>query len=82
MPVSDDTPKPQTPPAGRRSFWQAIVTEIRSHPFGYSVLAIFTLISPFAISFLFPQASPAVAVVGGLVFAVYAALCAVPQKFL
>ena len=59
-----------------------LVSEIRSPPFGYTVLALFVLAGPFAAPYLFPQAPPAVAAVGGLAFGLYAALCAVPQKFL
>ena len=70
-----------TPP-GSRTWLDAVVREVRTHVFGYSVLAVFLIASPFAIQFLFPQATPAMAVAGGLVFAVYAALCAVPHKFL
>ncbi|HPG25404.1 MAG: hypothetical protein H6748_13245 [Spirochaetaceae bacterium] len=65
-----------------RGIGRAILREIKTHPFGYAVLGVFIVVSPFVISWLFPQAPPAVAAVGGLVFAIYAALCAVPQKFL
>jgi len=81
--MSEEATDPVTrPEPAKRSLRGALVHEVRTHPFGYSVLAVFVLLSPFAISFLFPQAPPAVAAVGGLAFAVYAALCAVPQKFL
>ena len=63
-------------------FKSRLVSEIKSRPFGYTVLALFVLAGPFAAPYLFPQAPPAVAVVGGLAFGLYAALCAVPQKFL
>ena len=56
--------------------------EIRAHPFGYTVLGLFLLAGPIVTPFLFPQAPPAVAIVGGLAFGAYAALCAVPQKFI
>lgn len=68
--------------AETRSRKEAILHEIRSHPFGYSVLAIFVLAGPALAPLLFPQAPPAAAAVGGLAFGLYAALCAVPQKFL
>ena len=45
-------------------------------------LAIFLVAGPIAAPFLFPQAPPAAAIVGGLAFGVYAALSAVPQKFM
>ena len=70
------------PAAPRRPLKERIVDEVRSRPFGYIVLAIFIVAGPICAPFLFPQAPPAVAIVGGLVFGLYAALCAVPQKFL
>ena len=66
----------------RPSRLAAILREVRGHPFGYTVLGLFVVAGPFAAPLVFPQAPPAVAVVGGLAFGVYAALCAVPQKFL
>jgi hypothetical protein len=60
------------------SWKEALLGEVRSHPFGYVVLGLFVMAGPL----LFPQAPPAVAAVGGLAFGLYAALCAVPQKFL
>jgi hypothetical protein len=66
--------------------WQklrgTLVKEVRSRPFGYSVLAAFLVGGPFISMLIFPEAPPAVAAVGGLAFGVYAALCAVPQKFM
>lgn len=67
---------------GTRSRKEIVLHEIRSHPFGYTVLAIFVLAGPALAPLLFPQAPPAAAAIGGLAFGLYAALCAVPQKFL
>jgi len=66
----------------RRSRRDALVRELRSRPFGYIVLGLFVVAGPILAPFIFPQAPPAVAVIGGLAFGAYAALCAVPQKFL
>ena len=66
----------------RPPFKTRLWTEIRTHPFGYSVLGIFLVAGPLAAPFLFPQAPPAAAMVGGLAFGVYAAVSAVPQKFM
>lgn len=63
--------------------WRAtIVREVKSRPFGYAVLAVSLLAGPVLAVMIFPEAPPAVAAVGGLAFGVYAALCAVPQKFM
>ena len=67
---------------GSRTWKDALVAEVRSHPFGYGVLAVALLIGPFLIMMIFPEVSPLQAVVGGVAFGVYAALCAVPQKFM
>lgn len=67
---------------GRPSFGEHLLAEVKNHTFGYAVLAIFVVAGPIAAPFLFPQAPPAAAIAGGLAFGVYAALCAVPQKFM
>jgi len=46
------------------------------------VLGLFVLAGPLLAPLIFPQAPPAVAIVGGLAFGLFAAICAVPQKFL
>jgi hypothetical protein len=71
-----------TKASSERSWKKSLLHEVRTHPFGYSVLGLFVLAGPFLAPLLFPQAPPAVAVVGGLAFGLYAALCAVPQKFM
>lgn len=70
---------PAPPPPSRL---ERLRRELRDHPFGYTVLALFVVAGPLLAPLIFPQAPPAVAVVGGLAFGAYAALCAVPQKFL
>jgi len=70
-----------TTPKGT-SWKDALVAEVRSHPFGYGVLAVALVVGPFLIRMIFPEVSPLQAVVGGIAFGVYAALCAVPQKFM
>jgi len=59
-----------------------LLKEVRTHPFGYAVLGAFLVGGPFLSILIFPEAPPAVAAVGGLAFGAYAALCAVPQKFM
>ena len=68
--------------ASKRSWKESLIHEVRTHPFGYVVLGLFVLAGPLLAPLVFPQAPPAVAAVGGLAFGLYAALCAVPQKFL
>lgn len=71
-----------SPEEAPRGFRARLAREIRRHPFGYSVLGIFLVAGPLLTPLVFPQAPPAVAIVGGLAFGAYAALCAVPQKFI
>lgn len=66
----------------RPPFKRRLIKEVKNHPFGYTVLAIFVVAGPILAPYLFPQAPPAAAVVGGLAFGIYAALSAVPQKFM
>lgn len=68
--------------ASKRSWKESLTHEVRTHPFGYVVLGLFVLAGPLLAPLLFPQAPPAVAIVGGLAFGLFAAVCAVPQKFL
>jgi hypothetical protein len=70
----DSSPKP--------SLVQKIVKEIKSRPFAYGVLAAALVGGPIIATMIFPQAPPGAAAAGGLIFGVYAALCAVPQKFM
>jgi hypothetical protein len=56
--------------------------EVRSRPIAWVVFALFVLAGPVAVTYLFPEAPTAVAVVGGAIFGGYCALNAVPQKFL
>lgn len=70
------------PSKERAPFKQRLMAEVKNHPFGYTVLAIFVVAGPIAAPFIFPQAPPAAAIVGGLAFGIYAALSAVPQKFM
>lgn len=72
------TEAPQQAPAG----WTArIAHELRTHVVAYSVLAVFVASGPLVVTWLFPGVTPWVGVVGGLAFGIYAALCAVPDRF-
>lgn len=63
--------------------WKAaVVREIKGRPFAYGVLAAFVVLGPIITLMIFPDAPPAAAIIGGLAFGVYGALCAVPQKFM
>lgn len=73
---------PSQPNATKPPFKERLAHEIRTHPFGYSVLAAFVVLGPVLAVMIFPQAPPAAAAIGGLAFGVYAALCTVPQKFM
>ena len=69
------------PRSTRRRLVGAIGRELRDHAFAYGVVAAFLVAGPIAVAMIFPEASPWLGLVGGLVFGVYAALCAVPDKF-
>ena len=65
-----------------RSWSQAILNEIKNRPFAYSVMAVALVMGPVLIKMIFPEVTTLQAIVGGLAFGVYAALSAVPQKFM
>ena len=66
-----------------RNGWRgAIVAEFKSRPFGYLVLIGFAVAGPIVAHYLLPQAPAGLGFVGGIALGAYAALCAVPQKFL
>lgn len=73
----------EEPTTATKSDWKAaLIREVKSHPFGYGVLAVAVVMGPVLISMIFPQVTVPQAIAGGLAFGVYAALCAVPQKFM
>jgi len=81
-PNVENAAAPAAPEAVKAPLKDRVIKEVRTHPFGYTVLAIFLVAGPLLAPLIFPQAPPAVAIVGGLAFGLYAALSAVPQKFL
>lgn len=56
--------------------------EVRRHWIAYAVIAAFLVIGPVLVYLIFPDVSPLLGVVGGIPFGIYAALCAVPDRFL
>jgi hypothetical protein len=70
---------PESPEPGWRD---RVVREVRSRPIAWVVFALFVLAGPLVVTYLFPEAPTAVAIVGGAIFGGYCALNAVPQKFL
>jgi hypothetical protein len=73
-----------TPEASRasRSWPAAIAEELREHPMAYAVMAAFVIAGPVVTHVLFPEAPRGVGLIGGMAFGVYAALCAMPQRYL
>ncbi len=74
--------RPAEPIPIRKPWTRKLRDEIRSRPFGYSVLAVAFVTGPVLISMIFPGVSTTQAIVGGIAFGVWAAVCAVPQKFM
>lgn len=68
--------------APARTWSQALVNEVRNRPFAYGVMAVGLVLGPVLIKMIFPEVTTLQAVIGGLAFGVYAALSAVPQKFM
>jgi len=77
------SPADEQPDESRDRTWsQAIATELREHPMAYAVLLAFAVAGPVVSHVLFPGAPRGVGIFGGVAFGVYAALCAMPQRFL
>ncbi len=80
--MSSETQNVTPLPKRRPGLLGVIERELRSRPFGYGVLVVFVIAGPVVTRLLFPEAPLSAGIVGGLAFGLYAALCAVPQKFL
>lgn len=74
--------RPDRPDAAPRSRAQRVWAELRRHPYAWLLTIGFAGAGAVLAPMLFPGATPAMGIVGGLAFGVYAALCAVPNKFL
>ena len=59
-----------------------LVNEVRGRPFFYGVFFAFVAAGPIVVHFLFEGVPLGVGIIGGIAFGAYAAMCAVPQKFL
>ncbi len=66
----------------RPSLARRIGREIRNHRYAYVVTIGFAVAGAVTARMLFPEVSPLAGAVGGLALGVYAALNAVPNKFL
>jgi hypothetical protein len=72
----------ETPETSAKGKFATAVREVREHPAGYAVLVAFAIAGPFVTHFLFPDAPSGLGLIGGVVFGMYAALCAVPGEFM
>lgn len=66
----------------RRSLPGRVWREVRDHPMAYSVTLVFAVAGAVLTPLILPAASPWLGAIGGFAFGVYAAMCAVPDKFL
>jgi hypothetical protein len=80
--MSDEASEPIDEHEPRRSWPRAIVSELREHPMAYAVMVAFMVAGPVVTHVLFPEAPFGVGLVGGIAFGAYAALCAMPGRFL
>jgi len=74
-----DEPREEKAPL---SWPRAIAAEVRAHRGAYAVLLLFVVAGPLVTELLFPGAPRGVGLVGGVAFGAYAALCAMPGRFL
>lgn len=73
-PLANVTPLPKR----RSRLWN----ELRRHPYAYILTAVFAVAGAVLAPLLFPAATSAMGLAGGLALGIYAALCTVPNKFL
>lgn len=78
--MSEPAAEPLSPP--RPGLWARVQAELRRHWVAYAVVAAFLVIGPVLVHLIFPGVSPLLGVIGGIPFGIYAALCAVPDRFL
>jgi hypothetical protein len=77
--MDQNPPANVTPLPRRRSrLWN----EVKRHPYAYILTAVFAVAGAVLAPLLFPAATPAMGLFGGLALGIYAALCTVPNKFL
>jgi len=81
MSSNDDAHSPEEARAAR-SWPAAIAEELREHPMAYAVLVAFVVAGPIVTHVLFPDAPRGVGFVGGAALGAYAALSAMPGRFL
>jgi len=77
--LQDEIPSPEPEP--RRGVFAAVRAEVRRHAIAYAVVAAFMVIGPLLVRMIFPEAPLLLGLIGGLLFGVYAALSAVPDRF-
>jgi len=77
--LDDEVPRPEPEPRrGLLARWRA---EVRRHAIAYGVVAAFMVIGPLLVRMIFPEAPLLLGLIGGLLFGLYAALSAVPDRF-
>jgi hypothetical protein len=75
-----DHPTPDAPESA--SLAARVWEEVRHRPYAYGVLIGFTVAGGISAPLIFPDVSPWAGAIGGLALGFYAALTAVPNKFL
>lgn len=73
-----DPESPEEP----RSWLASARAEVAEHPMAYLVLLVFVIAGPVVTTILFPEAPRGAGLVGGIALGIYAALCAMPGRFL
>lgn len=77
--MENEVPRPD--PAPRRGLLARLRAEVRRHAIAYGVVAAFMVIGPLLVRMIFPEAPLLLGLIGGLLFGLYAALSAVPDRF-
>ena len=84
MSEREPTIEPEIDPeeTAQRPWHRRVREEVVAHPMAYLVMLAFVIAGPIVTSVLFPEAPRGAGLLGGVAFGAYAALCAMPGRFL
>jgi hypothetical protein len=72
--------EPPASPAVRRSWLDALLTELRSRPFTYATALVVTILGPIAARMIFPAEPLSLVIPAGLMLGAFFAFCALANR--
>lgn len=74
------TPSEPSTPVARRSWLQAVTSELRSRPFTYGTALVVTILGPIAARMIFPAEPLSLVIPAGLMLGAFFAFCALANR--